>query len=65
MHNNIMEQKITPTEWCLCRIVRQKHDYMELYPNLTKIIEMILFIPVGNAWPERGASKVRLVKTYM
>ena len=30
MHNDIMEQKITPTEWCLCRIMRQKHDYMEL-----------------------------------
>ena len=45
--------------------MQQKHDYMELYPNLTKIIEMILCIPVSNAWPERGASKVRLVKTNM
>ena len=38
---------------------------MVLYPNLTKIVEIVLCIPVSNAWPERGASKVRLVKTNM
>ena len=32
-------------------------------PNLTKVVELILTLPVSNAWPERGASEVKIIKT--
>jgi hypothetical protein len=32
-------------------------------PNLTKVVELILTLPVSNAWPERGASNVKIIKT--
>jgi hypothetical protein len=34
-------------------------------PILTNIVEIILTVPVSNAWPERGASKVKIIKTNL
>lgn len=56
-------QMLTCTEWCLKKFISQKPDIQHIYPVLTKIVENILSIPVSNAWPERGASKVKLIKT--
>jgi hypothetical protein len=32
-------------------------------PILTNIAEIILTVPVSIVWPERGASKVKIIKT--
>ena len=32
-------------------------------PKLTRLAEVVLTIPVSNAWPEKGASKVKIIKT--
>jgi hypothetical protein len=32
-------------------------------PKLTRLAELVLTIPVSNAWPEKGASKVKIIKT--
>jgi hypothetical protein len=37
--------------------VSQKHEFKYMRPILTSIAEIILTVPVSNAWPERGASK--------
>jgi len=29
------------------------------------VLEALLAIPVSNAWPERGASRVKLVKNHL
>jgi hypothetical protein len=51
---------LTPSEWCLTTIVKQKHKYEHMCP---KLAELVLTILVSNAWPERGASKVKIIKT--
>jgi hypothetical protein len=30
-------------------------------PKLTRLAELVFTIPVSNAWPERGASKVKII----
>jgi hypothetical protein len=32
-------------------------------PKLTRLAELVLMIPVSNAWSEKGASKVKIIKT--
>lgn len=54
---------INPLEWCLKQIMKNKYEYSYMCPNLTRIVELILTLPVSNAWPERGASKVKIIKT--
>ena len=54
---------LTPSEWYLTRIVKQKHEYEHMCPKLTRLAELVLMIPVSNAWPEKGASKVKIIKT--
>ena len=36
-----------------------------LYPCISKIAEVALALPVSNAWPERGASKIKLIKSRL
>ncbi|XP_070552438.1 zinc finger protein 862-like [Ptychodera flava] len=55
----------TPTEWCASRVVRMKSSFGYVYPELVQIAQILLSIPVSNAWPERGVSKVRLLKTRL
>jgi hypothetical protein len=54
---------LTPSEWCLTRIVKQKHEYEHMCPKSTRLAELVLTIPVSNAWSEKGASKVKIIKT--
>jgi len=53
------------TEWCLTKIIEYKHECYHMCPKLIKVVEIVLTVPVSNAWPERGASKVKLVKTNL
>ena len=60
--DNKMKLKSTPTEWALRRIVRtfgSNEDLTMIY----EIAKVALVTPVTNAWPERGASAVKRVKT--
>ena len=58
-------KKMTVTEWCLTRLVKLKTSYGAVYPLLTNIAEICLAMPVSNAWPERGASAVKRIKTRL
>ena len=63
--SNSTEQLPTPTEWCLSRIMQMRSAFVPLYPCICKIAETALALPVSNAWPERGASKIKLIKNRL
>ncbi|WAR15744.1 hypothetical protein MAR_005849 [Mya arenaria] len=46
---------------CLKRLVSLSY----FYPILSDLAEIILSLPVSNAWPERGASAVKRIKTRL
>lgn len=60
---NLKADGLTLTEWCLTKIIECKHEFYHMCPNLTKVVEIVLTVSVSNAWSQRGASKVKLVKT--
>ena len=47
------------------QLVKQKFTYQTHFPLMITIVEALLVIPVSNAWPERGASKVKLIKNRL
>ena len=51
--------KVTSIEWCLQQICSLSH----FYPKISNVADIMLSTPVSNAWPERGASCVKRVKT--
>ena len=54
----------TPTEWLLLELM--KHTVLkQLYPDLLYIVEVVLSLPVSNAWPERGASTLKAFRTRL
>ena len=55
----------TTTEWCLTRLVALKTSYSLVFPALVPIAEVCLSMPVSNAWPERGCSALKRVKTRL
>ena len=57
------KSKITPTGGFLTEIMRQKVTYEPCFGMLLNLAEIAFTIPVTNAWPERGASAMKLVKT--
>ena len=60
-HNGLFQSKtdcLTPSEWCLTRIVKQKHEYEHMCPKLTRIAELVL----AMAWKGGLQSKNRLEK---
>ena len=66
MEGGIHQRKpLTPTQWALDRLMRMRCELGHLYPELQFIAEVIISLPVSNAWPERGASKVKLIKTRL
>ena len=56
---------ITPTEWSLKRLLSMRTEYGHFYPKLVWIAEIILSLPKSNAWPERGASAVKRIKSRL
>lgn len=40
-------------------------EYGHFYPKLVWIAEIILSLPMSNAWPERGASAVKRIKSRL
>ena len=57
--------KQAPVEWVLTQLRKQSYSYRGPYPLLMKVVEALIVIPVSNAWPERGASKVKLIKNRL
>ena len=56
---------ITPTEWSLKRLLSMCTEYGHFYSKLVWIAEIILPLPMSNAWPERGASAVKREKSRL
>ena len=70
MHINIKksypeDSKLTPTEWFLLYLLKRKRSYAPFFPLFLSIAEAVLCIPVSNAWPERGASSIKNIKTRL
>lgn len=55
----------TATEWCLKRLISLKTSYSIVFPALTNVAEVCLSMPVSNAWPERGGSALKRIKTRL
>ncbi|CAH3107136.1 unnamed protein product [Pocillopora meandrina] len=56
--------KTTPTEWLLSKLTSSK-SYSFMFPNLVSLEELAQNIPVTNAWPERGGSAIKRIKTRL
>jgi len=56
---------IMTAECCMNQLMKQKSTVTSLLPLLIKIVETALTMPISCAWPERGASQVRLIKTRL
>lgn len=54
-------EKSAPTP--LEQVVRMKSEYGYFYPLIVELAEVALSSPITNAWPERGASAVKRIKT--
>jgi len=57
--------KKAPAGVVISHLLKLKGSYSALFPFTLKVAEYLLAIPVSNAWPERGASKVKLIKTRL
>lgn len=55
----------SPTEWALQNILSMHATYQHFVQGLLYLAELCLSLPVSNAWPERGASVVKRLKTRM
>ena len=59
--SNKLKMKQTATEWSLLYIVK-KHQGQEFS---LKHSTAVITVPVTNAWPERGASAVKRIKSRL
>ena len=57
----VRDGKLSCTEW----VMQQRFSYQGHFPLMISVVEALLFIPVTNARPERGASKVKLIKNRL
>lgn len=54
----------TPTEWLLTKLCSIS-SFKAMFPNLVKLATVAQTLPVTNAWPERGASALKRIKTRL
>ncbi|XP_077989771.1 zinc finger protein 862-like [Glandiceps talaboti] len=48
----------------VCQVImKQRNAIEDEYPNLCKLAELALLVPMSNAWPERGASCLKRIKS--
>ena len=55
----------SPTEWTLEKMLSMRVTFQHFVPGLLYLAKLCLSLPVSNAWPERGASAVKRLKTRM
>ena len=58
-------KSVTPSEWVLHRLFSMKTEYSHFYPQLMQIAAISYCMPISNAWPERGVSTMKRVKTRL
>ncbi|XP_077983963.1 zinc finger protein 862-like [Glandiceps talaboti] len=50
----------------VCQVImKQRNAIEDEYPNLCKLAELALLVPMSNAWPERGASCLKRIKSRL
>ena len=54
----------TPTEWLLTKLCGIS-SFRAMFPNLMKLATVAQTLPMTNAWPERGASALKRIKTRL
>ena len=59
---NKLKLKKTTTEWTLEHIVNAYQGEVE-FPSIIELAKIAIIVPVTNAWPERGASAVKRIKS--
>ena len=64
IRSNKLKLNCTATEWGLRTIVRDFGETSE-YPLIAEVAQVALTTPVSNAWPERGASTVKQIKSCL
>ena len=57
---NKLKLKHTATEWVLCQVLSQ---FQEEFGHIVAIAKIALVTPVSNAWPERGGSTIKHIKS--
>ena len=57
-----MKFKKTSSEWTLEHILNAYQGKVE-FPSVVQFAKIAAIVPVTNAWPERGASAVKRIKT--
>ena len=62
---SVKDGKLSCAEWVMQQLVKQKFTYQMHFPLMITVVEALLVISVSNAWPERGASKVKLIKNRL
>lgn len=55
----------TPTDWCLKKLLQLKDLAPFNLPLVAKVTNAVVSLPLSNAWPERGASALKLLKTRL
>ena len=55
----------TPTDWLLHHMLSNQSTYSHFPAELLCLAEVCMSLPVSNAWPERGASAVKRLKTRL
>ncbi|KAK3726559.1 hypothetical protein QZH41_001963 [Actinostola sp. cb2023] len=59
------DEEFKEYDWALQHILAMRTTYEHFIPGLLRIAEVCLSLPVSNAWPERGASAVKRLKTRL
>ncbi|CAG2187378.1 unnamed protein product [Mytilus edulis] len=57
-------KSLNTTEWLLLQLLRNP-TFENFYPSLIPIAAAAVAIPITNAWPERGASSLKNIKTKL
>ena len=55
----------TPTDWCFKKLLQLKDLAPINLPLVAKVANAVVSLPVPNAWPERGASALKLLRTRL
>lgn len=55
---------MTPPEWFINKLLKNGVAFKN-YSDVLKLAEIAAVIPVSNAWPERGASSMKLIKSRL
>lgn len=62
---NENSSELSKTQIILKMILVRKRDLIIFSPHIIELAEICQSMPVSNAWPERGASTVKRVKTRL